>query len=63
MQPVVAEPVKGGALTAPCKALVQLSAPGDVYAAYDNTLSATAVATHLKSIESKLGLKVLLPAL
>ena len=45
-------------LEAQCDALVQLAEPGDAFSAFTASMNASAIASHVKSIESTLGLKV-----
>lgn len=42
-----------------CDALVRLAEPGDVYAHYNTAMSAAAISTQIKTIEQRLGLKVI----
>ena len=46
------------ALNASCEALIQLAEPGDAYSLFDATMQASFVASNVKGIEQKLGLKV-----
>lgn len=49
---------KQGKLEAQCDALVQLAEPGDAFSAFTASMNASAIASHIKSIESTFGLKV-----
>ena len=46
------------ALNSSCEALVQLAEPGDAFSAFAASMNASAVAGHIKVIEQKFGLKV-----
>jgi len=56
------EAVKGGAtkvdLQPACKDVVLLAEPGDAFSAFTASMNASAIASHVKSIETKFGLKV-----
>lgn len=45
-------------LNSSCEALVQLAEPGDAFSAFAASMNASAVASHIKVIEQKFGLKV-----
>ena len=47
-----------GKLEGQCDALVQLAEPGDAFSAFTASMNASAIASHVKSIETKFGLKV-----
>ena len=49
---------KDAKLNASCEALVALAEPGDVFSAFQASMTASAVATNIKYIENRLNLKV-----
>ena len=56
LEAVVGESKKGK-LEAQCDALVQLAEPGDAFSAFTASMNASAIASHVKSIETTFGLK------
>jgi len=48
---------RGAQLTPECQALVEMASPPDSYEVYTTAISAAAVSTQIKAIESRLGLK------
>ena len=50
-----------GKLTVECQALVSLAEPGNLYKAFQDTFTATSVATQAKYLEQKLSLPVRAP--
>lgn len=56
LESVVGESKKGK-LEGQCDALVQLAEPGDAFSAFTASMNASAIASHVKSIEATFGLK------
>lgn len=56
LEAVVGESKKGK-LEGQCDALVQLAEPGDAFSAFTASMNASAIASHVKSIEATFGLK------
>jgi Golgi apparatus protein 1 len=52
-----AENAKKVVLQPACKEIVQLAEPGDAFSAFTASMNASAIASHVKSIEAKFGLK------
>ena len=55
-----AKAVTGGSsakLSTECESLVTLAEPGDAYSAFTASMNASAIASHIKAIESRFGLK------